>query len=508
MSIFSFEFLVFFLVVMVIYFCMPGKYQWVVLLCASLFYIIKGSTLLQIAIWAVYIAVNYAAALEIGACGTRKEKRKRRIFWTTVVLDVSALVICVDNQMIKGSLEKIFQGSVAWNLLAPLGMSYFALIVLGYVIEVYWGKYEPQKNIGKLALFSSFFPQMMSGPFVRYEDMSENFWGEQKRSFNLDNLTFGIQRILWGMFKKLVIAERCAVVVNTIHGDDTSYTGVYILLAVFLFVLQLYADFSGHMDIVLGMAEILGIRLPENFNLPFLSTNISEFWRRWHITLGAWAREYVFNPLLRTETWRNFRKWCKKKIGKDYEKKCNLPLFAGLFILWFLVGFWHGGSWKYIFGSGLFMWAVIVLGEILKPVFQWLIKTLRINTDCFSWRLFQRVRTFLIFSIGLSFFRAGSFRAGVRMWTECVPLNNWKILTDGSLLNLGLDWKDAVAGVFAVFVLLLVSVLQQKGSVRKQIASQNTLFRWGIWILLCVSVALFGMYGSGLSGSDFIYAGF
>ena len=149
-----------------------------------------------------------------------------------------------------------------------------------------------------------------------------------------------------------------------------------------------------------------------------------------------------------------------------------------------------------------------MLGEILKPVFQWLIKTLKINTDCFSWRLFQRVRTFLIFSIGELFFRAGSFRAGVKMCTECVPLNNWKILTDGSLLNLGLDWKDAVAGVLAVFVLLLVSVLQQKGSVRKQIASQNTLFRWGIWILLCVSVALFGMYGSGLSGSDFIYAGF
>ncbi|HOO28789.1 MAG TPA: MBOAT family O-acyltransferase, partial [Lachnospiraceae bacterium] len=401
-------------------------------------------------------------------------------------------------------LERIVIKSAA---LAPFRISYFSLIMIGYITDVYWGKCIPQKNLGKLVLFTGYFPQMTSGPIVQYETMQKTLWGE-KHKFSYTEFMLGMERILWGVFKKLVISERCALVVNTVYSYYEVYAGFYIPLAAGFFVLQLYTDFSGLMDIVLGFSQILGISLPENFQTPFYSVSLSEFWRRWHITLGGFLRDYVFYPIQRSNKWRKLRKFCKKRFGKNYERKFNLPVYLALFASWFLIGLWHGGGWNYIFGVGLYMWLIIVLGEIFRPVFEWLIKVLKINTECASWRLFQRIRTLFLFVFGLSFFRAENLTEGVRMWKSAFSLYNPWIFFDQSIYQLGLDKTEFQICLIATGILFLVSYFQQKESVRTQLSRQNFVFRLGVFAILLLLVITWGYYGTDYNASDFIYGRF
>lgn len=297
--------------------------------------------------------------------------------------------------------------------------------------------------------------------------------------------------------------------VNTVYADYREYAGWYVILAVIFFVFQLYADFSGAMDIVLGVSECLGICLPENFDSPFFATSIAEFWRKWHITLGSWLREYIFYPLQRSNIFRKMKKWCKKRFGKDYEKRFNLPMYVGMFITWFLIGAWHGGSWNCILiGSGLYYWFLITASELCRPFFQMLIERLHINTKCFSWKLFQRVRTFLLFAFGLSFFRAVNLREGFQMWKSAFSTNNIWILFDESLYNLGLDRKDFTVAIYGIIIIFVVDFLKQKMNIREEFMKQNYVFRVIGILSLLYAIVIFGMYGSGYNAASFIYEQF
>lgn len=516
MSVISLEFFAFFLLILLIYYLLPGKLQWMWLLAASVFFYMINATWQQSAFFLFFVVINWIASFFMGEDGAKRKTAYRSV----LILDIVMLIVFKYSAffyqifLAVGKVFSIDIGSTAAETfvmhteeLAPFRISYFALIVIGYITDVYWGKYAPQRNLGKLVLFAGYFPQMTSGPIVQYEDMQEKLWGE-KHKFSYEKLMRGLERVLWGIFKKLVISERCAVIVNTIYGYYEVYTGFYVPIAAAFFALQLYTDFSGLMDIVLGFSEILGIDLPENFNTPFYSVNLSEFWRRWHITLGGFLRDYVFYPIQRSNPWRKLRKFCKKKFGKNYENKCNLPVYLGLFASWFLIGLWHGGGWNYIFGVGLYMWLIIVLGELLKPVFKWLTKVFRINTECFSWRLFQRIRTFLIFIFGLSFFRAESLMDGFKMWKSAFSLYNPWIFFDQSIYKLGLEKNEFQICLIAVVVLVIVSMLQQKGSVRDRLFKQNFLFRLGVFAVLFLLVITWGYYGTNYNAADFIYGRF
>lgn len=393
------------------------------------------------------------------------------------------------------------------SFLAPLGISYYTLSLIGYLLDVFWGTQTVQKNPGKFLLFAGYYPLLTSGPIVRYHEAGEQLCLGHK--FQYTNLCFGLQRILWGLFKKLVISERLAVIVNTIYKDYNQYHGVYLWIAMVGFVFQLYTDFSGCIDIVLGVSELFGIHLPENFDLPFASKTLSEFWRRWHITLGAWLRDYILYPILKTELLQKLGARAKKRLGKKLGKK--LPVWLGLFVSWFLIGFWHGGAWNFIIGVGLFFWTVIVLGELFQPLFQRVIQILKINTDCFSWKLFQSLRTFFIFMIGLSFFRSyGGFQEGLRIFRMAFTDIQLRVLFDGSLLKLGLDsenWKVLI-GSLLVLACCGSMRLGLNKSLRKWLEEQNLIFRWLLLLILILSVVLFGIYGPGVSTAEFIYKQF
>ena len=317
-----------------------------------------------------------------------------------------------------------------------------------------------------------------------------------------------MERVLWGLFKKMVLSERLAVVVTQVYDNYETYNGLYVFIAAAMFAMQLYCDFSGLMDIVLGCSEVLGITLPENFNTPFYSTNLTEFWRRWHITLGGFLRDYVLYPVQETKSFKKMRKWARKKIGKDYAKKFDFPLYLSLLVSWFLIGLWHGGGWNYIFGVGLYMWAIIVTGMILKPVFMRIIKALHINTGCLSYTMFLRIRTYLLFMFGLSFFRAETLRDGFLMWKGAFfKFNPW-ILFDESLFNMGLDRREWGILVFGLIVLFVVSFISQKKDVRAYLHEQNFVARLFIFAGLFVMIIVYGYYGADFNAAEFIYGRF
>ena len=345
---------------------------------------------------------------------------------------------------------------------------------------------------------------IISGPILRYRDVEQELYAPHK--FDYHKFTYGLQRMLWGFFKKLVIAERLAVVVNTIYGDTDTYRGFYIAIAAIGFAFQLYADFSGGMDIVIGLSEALGIPLAENFDRPFFSRSIQEFWRRWHITLGTWLKDYLFYPLLRSKSFTGLQADCKKKFGKKWGKK--IATFAAMFILWFAVGMWHGGAWKFIMGSGLIHWAYIVLGEAGEPLWKKLKAWCRVTDNTKWFALWQQIRTFLLVSASFVFFRAASFTDGLHNYRQMFAAFNPQIFWNGSLLSLGLNGIELVITVVVLFVLLAVSVLQGKKSIRDRLSAMPIGIRWVLLYIALFSVIFLGYYGPGYNAAEFIYRGF
>lgn len=515
MSIVSFEFLCFFTITLLLYYVLPGKFRWGVLLLASIVFFYRASGVILLLFFALLCIINWKAAILMQDFeDDEKQKRKRNIFLVSVVFDAFALIVFKDINFFTETANGISElvGNPLYledlRFRAPIGISYFALIIIGYMADVYWGKYKAEKNLLKFTLFAGYFPQLSSGPFVRYDNMREYLFKGNRIDYV--RIMSGFERIIWGFFKKLVISERLAVFVNAVYGDYWNYNGWYIILAVIMFTLQLYTDFSGAMDIIIGVSACFGISLPENFDLPFCSASIEEFWRRWHITLGVWLREYIFYPLQRSGQFRKLKRWCKDKWGRGYEKKFNLPMYAGMFITWFLIGFWHGGKWNYIWGSGLYYWVLITASTLMTPVFQWLISTLKVNTECFSWRLFQRARTLLLFTFGLSFFRAESLGEGISMWKEAFPINNIHILWDGSLLTLGLNRLEWLIIFGSIWMLLLAGCIKKifGKEIWSWLNEQNVIFRQFVLIMFILVIIIFGHYGPGVDASEFIYQQF
>lgn len=517
MSLISLEFFVFFVIVAIIYFLLPGKFQWVWLLLSGLVFYYSFSTLIQFIFFIAIVLVNWGMTYLMG----ENNPRKKKAYIATLIFDVVCLSLFkyarffYDIFLTVGAVFKadfhnrLCDFAVAFlEENAPLRISYFALIIIGYITDVYWGKTKVLKNPGKALLFSGYFPLMTSGPIVTMEDMDNNLFSEEKHRFSYDRVVSGMERVLWGIFKKIVISERLAVIVNRIYDYYEAYGGLYVFVAAAMFALQLYCDFSGLMDIVLGYSEVLGIILPENFRTPFYSLNLSEFWRRWHITLGGFLRDYVLYPIQRSKPFKNLRKACKNRFGKGYEKKFNLPLYLSLLISWFLIGLWHGGGWNYIFGVGLYMWFVIVIGEILHPFFMKIATLLHVNTQCASYRLFLRLRTFVLFMFGLSFFRAKTLRDGFLMWKGAFRICNPWIFFDESFFNMGLDRREWGILAISLLILFVVSYISEKRDVRAYLKEQNFIFRLGIFAVLFAMIIAFGYYGASFNAQDFIYGRF
>lgn len=509
MGITSFYFLCFFAGILIIYYSIPKRWQWrFLLLCSAAYYLLTNNGIL-ICYPVLSVAVSY---LGIRAM-TRTEEEKKRKTALAAVLIVNLGILFVLKYINFGiytfnGIAGFFGASGpvlhGFHFPIPLGVSFYTFSLLGYVIDVYYGIAKPQPDLAKFALYGMYFPVMISGPILRYRECGGQFF--EAHAFDYGRVTRGMQRMLWGFFKKLVIAERLRTLVDTVYGQYWDYPGAYIWIATICYAFQLYTDFSGCMDIVLGMSESLGLTLPENFKTPFFAKSVAEYWRRWHITLGVWMKEYVFYPLLRTRFFTELNKTWRQKFGKKRGKQ--YATFAAMFLLWFTVGVWHGGAWKYVIGSGLLHWFYIVMEELLEEPCARLLEKLHIDTKGKFIGGVRILRTFFLVCIGDLFFRADSVGAALAMLKGAVTVWNPDILWNGALTGLGLDAIELGIAVISLLLLLLVSCLQQKGSVRDGIAGKSLPLRWFIWYALLFYVILFGCYGPEYSAAEFIYQGF
>lgn len=528
----SLSFVAFLAITATIYFLTPKRYRWVTLFIANyvFYYFAGGGFFLYLVLTTV---TTYLAARQIGKMAENNKiaynakkatldrdekkawkaafaKKKRWVMIPTVLFNLGILAVLKYSGFVGANLNGIFEKlSIGAQLpvhsfLLPLGISFYTFQSMGYLIDVNREKYPPEKNLFKFALFVSFFPQIVQGPIGRFQTLSEQLY--RPNEFSYTRAKFGVQLMLWGAFKKMVIADRAGVIVDTIFGYTDVFGGCYVPIAALVYCVQLYGDFSGGIDIATGAAQVLGIDLEKNFERPYLATSIPDFWRRWHITLGAWFRDYVFYPLSLSKFFAKVGKKGRKIFG-NYVGKL-LPVLIPQFIIFFLIGIWHGAEWKYI-AFGLYNGTLIVLGILFDQPLKKLAKKLSIQTETFSWRLFQVLRTLFLVALGKIITRAPGIGASVFMLKSMVEKWDTDILWNGGLLKLGLDDKDLWVLLLSTCTLLVVSLLQESGvKIRESLAKQNTYFRWIIYLGAIFSLILFGAYGINYDASDFIYRGF
>lgn len=511
MTVTSFYFFLLLLIGLIVYYIAPKKVQWIILLIISIVFYVSATTPYTIVFLISSAFIAYIATIML----KKYAGKERKTLFITIIAIVLNIVIWF---LLKGSSFWIM-GSLLLNrffsefpvlsslpYLPALGMGYYTAQIIGYIMDVYWGNIEPQKNPIKLFLFVAFFPQLTVGPISRYMDLQALY---EEHKFKYINLCYGCQRIIWGLFKKLVISDRVGIIVSGIWADTSTYCGIWPWIAVLLYPIQIYTDFSGCMDIVLGTAELFDIHLAENFRNPFFSRNSQEFWQRWHITLGGWARDYVFYPLLKSKWMVSLGRKCKKKLGKRWGK--FIPWSITMAVLWFVMGFWHG-SVQHIFGVSLWFWGALFLSELFAPVTEKLTVALKIKTESFGWHFYQSARTYLVYAIGAVFFSASGIRGALHNFkvilTAYRDWNPWTFF-DGTVCKLGVTWGDINLIIIGVIALIIVGCLREKYEyARAWMQRQSFGFRWTIWLLLIFIVLIYGMYGTGYDASTFIYQGF
>lgn len=527
MSIFSFEFIGLVLILVLLYFVLPKRWQWAILLAASVvFYVsggLQGCLYILVTIVTQYflgqalerrnVAMNQELTAE-GLSGSDKRAIKKKyasskkiflLISLAINLGILAFLKLADPAIVE--INKLFGTKIdELNLLLPIGLSYYTFKSVGYVIDVYRGRVKAEKNIFKLALFIGYFPALVQGPIDRYEDLAGQLTAEH--SFDYKRLCFGVQRMLWGYIKKLVIADRIAVITTQVINNYTTkgYEGFTLFVGVALYAFQIYADFSGGMDIVNGLSEIFGISLTENFQRPFFATSVAEYWQRWHITLGAWMRTYVFYPLSLSPAFNKLGKFCRKRFG-DRIGKLMAPSLAS-FITFVLIGIWHGVGWKYVV-YGFYMAVFVSTGTLLEPVYDdWKAK-FNINDKSTSWQVFQTIRTFMIIVFSRFINLAKDLPDVGRMLAATFTHFNPWVFFDGTFYSLGLDRPNFILMLLSIVVLMLVDFAQEKGvHMRKTIARRNIVLRWSVYYCAIFALIIFGMYGPGYDAASFIYQRF
>lgn len=523
----SYEFLGFIAILLLAYYLVPKRCQWMLLLAASyFFYFIAGAEYLAY-ILATTLTIYFAARkieenadrqsayLKAHKAELSKEERKAykegqqrirfRWFLACLLLNLGILVAVKYTNFIISNVNGILAafGQTRqlsfFKLALPLGISFYTFQALGYLIDVYRGTVPAEKSPFRFALFVSFFPQLIQGPISRYEDLAKTLYEEH--AFSGKAVSYGLQRMLWGYFKKMVIADRVLAGVSTIIGDPVNYSGAYVLVGMLLYTLELYADFTGGIDITIGIAQTMGITVQENFNRPYFSKSLKEYWRRWHISMCAWFRNYLFYPVSVCKPMQKFIKFSRRHFGEAIGRR--LPMYISSFVVWLATGIWHGANWNFIVW-GLCNWAILMLSEELEPLYARFHARFRVGRTL-PYKIFQTARTFLLVCCLNIFDCYPSLSVTFGAYGSLLTARNWEILWNGSLLTLGLSGLDYAILSAGVAVLLAVSLLQRSGSVRDKIARRPYPVRFAIWYGLFLLVLLMGAYGIGYDASQFIY---
>jgi Predicted membrane protein involved in D-alanine export len=493
----SFDFIIFFPIVAVVSFIIPGKLRNIWLLLTSYyFYMSWNPKYIVLLLFATVITYFSGLGMDMIARKWEVNKQKR---WKKCCV---ALSVCANLSMLFffkymdlaigyfNRFLSVFNIRIAENIFdypLPVGISFFTFQSLGYVIDVYRGKVQAEKNPVRYALFIAFFPQLVAGPIERSENLLRQM--KETHKFDYDKTKRGLQIMLWGFFLKLVIADRIAIVVNTVYGNIEAYGGCYLIVATILFAFQIYCDFSGYSTIAKGAAMIMGFELMENFKAPYLSLSVSEFWRRWHISLSGWFRDYLYIPL-------------------GGNRKGTVRKYINLFIVFSISGLWHGASLSYVLW-GMLNGTYQIIGFISRPGREWVGKKFGSRQNSGGHKILSCMFTFLLVDFSWLFFRAGSLGQAFAALKSIFSVYNPWILFDGSLYGLGIERNSFIVMLFAILVLLAVDYLHYHNiHVLTLLAKQELWCRALLTATLFYAVIMLGVYGVDYDVSTFIYFAF
>ena len=480
MQLVSAEFFIFLPIVVAINFIVPRKFKYIWLFITSLFFYasidVKSAVVLVISIAMAY---GFGILLE-------KNKQNKAILSLAITIHIAVLVVCKYLNFIEKtflSLTGRTEEAVNLNLLATLGISFYMLKIIGYLIDVYRGDLMAERNPLKVGLYVSFFPQITQGPIERAKNMLPQF--NFPLTVDYDMLRDGLLEIIWGYFLKLVVADRLAIYVNNVYADPMGAVGFTTLVATVFYTFEIYTDFAGYTHIAIGISRILGIDVMENFKCPYLASSIAGFWRRWHISLSTWLRDYLYIPLGGNR--------------KGTARKC-----LNIMIVFLVSGLWHGAGWTFVVWGllhGLFQ----VIGYILKPVRDWCVNVFKVERNAFSHRVLKVLVTFLLVNFAWVFFRASSLGEAFLIIKNSLVFTPW-MLADGSLYKHGLDSADFFVAIVGLIIVVVTDLVNYNGFViRERILKQGIWIRYIIVIAAIISILVFGIWGPGYDSAAFIY---
>ncbi|MCH5345281.1 MAG: MBOAT family protein [Acetatifactor sp.] len=491
----SIDFLIFFPIVVLVYFVMPRKVKHLWLLAASYYFYMCWNAKYALLILSSTV-ITYVSGLLIEKVkdssyeAAKQTVLKKWVVAGSFIINIGILFYFKYINFALKTLTSVFAkihiqlNTPVFDIILPVGISFYTFQALSYTMDIYRDEIYAEKNFFRYALFVSFFPQLVAGPIERSKNLLKQLTVPQKNCF--EDVREGLLLMLWGFFLKIVLADRIAVFVDTAYGDLLTYSGVYLVVATMLFAIQIYCDFSGYSTIAMGAAKVLGIKLMDNFDAPYLSTSVSEFWRKWHISLTSWFKDYLYIPL-------------------GGSRKGNIRKYINKMIVFLVSGLWHGAAFSFVVWGGL-NGLYQVIGEILQPIRDKMVSVLHLNRGSLGHKLIHIVGTFVLVDFSWIFFRADKFKEALEIIKSIITVKNPWVLFDGSLYECGLDEKNFRLMLLGIVILLLVDLCKRKGiKIREVIVKQDYWFRW-LFIAFAISAILtFGIWGPNYNEANFIY---
>ena len=491
----SLQFLIFFPIVLCVYFVIPQKIRYLWLLVASYYFYMCWNV--QYALLLLFsTVVTYISGILLEKIKHRNLEEKRKLKYKkccvagSFVMNLAVLFFfkyfdfLFDNINHLLNTVNIELNHPTFDIILPVGISFYTFQALSYTMDVYRDEIYAEKNFFRYALFVSFFPQLVAGPIERSKNLLRQLAVPTK--FNFEKARDGVLLMIWGYFLKVVLADRIAIFVDTIYGDYETYGGCYLIIATLLFAVQIYCDFGGYSIIAMGAAEILGIHLMENFNAPYLSKSVAEFWRRWHISLSSWFRDYLYIPL-----GGNRKGYMRKNVN--------------LLIVFLVSGLWHGADWSFVLWGGINGFYQII-GVLLKPLRDRMVTLLHLNRQSLGHKLAKVVITFLFVDFAWIFFRADNYNDAVAIIDSMINIYNPWILLDESLFACGLNRDNFSIMLLSIGILLFADICKYRGvKIREVIVAQDYWVRWLVISFSVCAILLFGIWGTGYDAASFIY---
>lgn len=523
MQLISLAFVILWAIAFSLYYLAPERLQRYVLLAASLLFYVAGLRGFPLGLLATWLT-TYACGLwlrrelereraALSGCSGRESKKEIRAAFQRrrrsaqilyLICNLGLLAFYKYAVIALPFLERLSGSRIGFleQVMMPLGISFYTLTAIGYVVDVGRENCGAETDPLKLLLFLAYFPSVTQGPFNRYDRMREQF--ESGHAFSYDRMLRGVQRFVWGAFKKLVIADRLGIFVDRVYGVETSsVSGSILACATVLYMLQLYADFSGYIDMAMGVSETFDIMLPENFKRPYFAGSVAEFWRRWHITLGAWFKDYVMFSFVMSGSGRKIGKACKNRWS-TYGK--HVVPIMGTLLVWFLTGAWHGRTLSYMLW-GVYYGVIMSVSLVLEPQYARWKEKLHIRDGRF-WSFVCMARTWLIVFTADVLIRSESLaQAGAIFTAFLTRLAPMSLLTE--ITSYGLNRYDFMLLIVVLAVWLAVSVLEERGAdVRTYLASKPLPVRWICYYGVVLTLLVTGIYGGGYDTAAFMYQSF